>query len=213
MIRYLLLLAVTLMLSSVQWLASIDNIALHEVMHGLRPEFLPDAVELKTKDPLFSIPLDLHKKIRNEGTTVLVDFRLPSDQKRLWVVRNNKVLVHCRVAHGKNSGELITEHFSNEPETNMSCLGEFKTGRIYDGEKGLAMRVHGLDAGVNDNAYDRGIVFHGGSYVSYAFLAQHGRIGRSHGCFVTEPRINARIIRLCRFGAKMFVSGHQPVKF
>ena len=143
MIRYLLLLAVTLMLSSVQWLASIDNIALHEVMHGLRPEFLPDEVELKTKDPLFSIPLDLQKKIRNDGTTVLVDFRLPSDQKRLWVVRNNKVLVHCRVAHGKNSGELITEHFSNETETNMSCLGEFKTGRIYDGEKGLAMRVHG----------------------------------------------------------------------
>lgn len=213
MSRFLLFLAVTLMLSSVQWLASIDNIALHEVMHGLRPEFLPDEVEQKIKDPLFSIPLDLQKKISNDGTTVLVDFRLPSDQKRLWVVRNNKVLVHCRVAHGKNSGELITEHFSNEPETNMSCLGEFKTGRIYDGEKGLAMRVHGLDAGVNDNAYDRGIVFHGGSYVSYAFLAQHGRIGRSHGCFVTEPRINARIIRLCRFGAKMFVSGHQPVKF
>ena len=213
MSRFLLLLAVTLMLSSVQWLASIDNIALHEVLHGLRPEFLPDEVELKSKDPLFSIPLDLQKKISGDGTTILVDFRLPSSHKRLWVVRNNKVLVHCRVAHGKNSGELITERFSNQPETNMSCIGEFKTGRIYDGEKGLAMRLHGLDAGVNDNAYDRGIVFHGGTYVSYAFLALHGRIGRSHGCFVTEPRINSRIIRLCRFGAKMFVSGHQPVKF
>ena len=156
---------------------------------------------------------DLQKKISGDGTTILVDFRLPSSHKRLWVVRNNKVLVHCRVAHGKNSGELITERFSNQPETNMSCIGEFKTGRIYDGEKGLAMRLHGLEVGVNDNAYERGIVFHGGTYVSYSFLMQHGRIGRSHGCFVTEPRINARIIRLCRYGATLFVSGHQPVKF
>jgi hypothetical protein len=121
--------------------------------------------------------------------------------------------VHCRVAHGKNSGEIVTENFSNEPETNMSCKGEFKTGKIYQGEKGLAMRLHGLEVGINDNAYDRGIVFHGGTYVSYSFLMQHGRIGRSHGCFVTEPRVNARIIRLCRYGATLFVSGHQPVKF
>jgi hypothetical protein len=95
----------------------------------------------------------------------------------------------------------------------MSCYGEFKTGEIYQGDKGLAMRLHGLEPGVNDNAYARAIVFHGGSYASYAFLAQHGRIGRSLGCFVTEPMYNSRIIRLCRFGAKMFVSGHQPVKF
>ena len=63
------------------------------------------------------------------------------------------------------------------------------------------------------NAYERGIVFHGGDYVSTAFLLKHGRIGRSLGCFVTEPRYNARIIRLCRFGAKLFVSGHEPIKF
>ena len=114
MVRFILLLAVTLMLSSVQWLASIDNVALHEVMHGLRPEFLPDEVELKTKDLLFTIPPDLHKKISTDGTTILVDFRLPSNQKRLWVIRNNKVLVHCRVAHGKNSGLGIATWFEKE---------------------------------------------------------------------------------------------------
>jgi hypothetical protein len=213
MFRFLLLFSLALLSASIQWQSTVDEYSWKYVFVGMRSEFLPEEIKEASKDPLFAVPLDLQAKIPESGTVILVDFRLPSSSKRLWVVRNNKVLVHCRVAHGKNSGALITEHFSNEPETNMSCLGEFKTGRIYDGEKGLAMRVHGLDAGVNDNAYDRGIVFHGGSYVSYAFLTQHGRIGRSHGCFVTEPRINARIIRLCRFGAKMFVSGHQPVKF
>ncbi|MCF8269445.1 MAG: murein L,D-transpeptidase catalytic domain family protein [Crocinitomicaceae bacterium] len=213
MFRFLLLFSLALLSASIQWQSTVDESSWKYVFVGMRSEFLPEEIKEASKDPLFAVPLDLQAKIPESGTVILVDFRLPSSSKRLWVVRNKKVMVHCRVAHGKNSGELITEHFSNDPETNMSCFGEFRTGKIYQGEKGLAMRLHGLEPGVNDNAYARGIVFHGGSYASYAFLAKHGRIGRSLGCFVTEPGYNARIIRLCRFGAKMFVSGHQPVKF
>ena len=213
MFRFILLFSLTLLTVSVQWQTSIGDESWKHVFIRMRPEFVPEEVKEVTKDPFFSIPLDLQEKVPEVGTVILVDFRIPSNHKRLWVVRNNKVLVHCRVAHGKNSGEIVTENFSNQPETNMSCMGEFKTGKIYQGDKGLAMRLHGLDAGVNDNAYDRGIVFHGGTYVSSSFLLQHGRIGRSHGCFVTEPSINARIIRLCRYGATVYVSGHQPVKF
>ncbi|MFM7596417.1 MAG: murein L,D-transpeptidase catalytic domain family protein [Flavobacteriales bacterium] len=213
MFRFILLISITLLTWSVQWQTHVGDESWKHLFVRMRPEFVPDEVKEVTNDPLFSIPLDLQEKVPQEGTVILVDFRIPSDHKRLWVVRNHKVMIHCRVAHGKNSGERITEAFSNEPETNMSCMGEFKTGKIYQGEKGLAMRLHGLTPGVNDNAYDRGIVFHGGSYVSYSFLMKHGRIGRSHGCFVTEPSVNARIIRLCRYGATLFVSGHQPVKF
>ena len=213
MFRFLLLFFLALLSASIQWQSALNGASWKYVFVGMRPEFLPEEIKEASKDPLFAVPLDLQGKIPESGTVILVDFRLPSSSKRLWVVRNKKVRVHCRVAHGKNSGETVTENFSNEPETNMSCMGEFKTGKIYQGEKGLAMRLHGLEVGVNDNAYDRGIVFHGGTYVSYSFLMQHGRIGRSHGCFVTEPRVNARIIRLCRYGAALFVSGHQPVKF
>jgi hypothetical protein len=213
MFRFILLFSFALLSASIQWQSALNEASWKYVFVGMRPEFLPEEIKEASKDPLFAVPLDLQGKIPESGTVILVDFRLPSSSKRLWVVRNKKVRVHCRVAHGKNSGALITEHFSNAPETNMSCLGEFKTGKIYQGEKGLAMRLHGLEPRVNDNAYARGIVFHGGTYVSYAFLAKHGRIGRSLGCFVTEPRYNDRIIKLCRFGAKMFVSGHQPVKF
>jgi hypothetical protein len=213
MFRFIILFSFALLSASIQWQYALNGASWKHVFVGMRQEFLPEEIKEASKDPLFAVPLDLQGKIPESGTVILVDFRLPSSCKRLWVVRNKKVRVHCRVAHGKNSGALITERFSNVPETNMSCLGEFKTGKIYQGEKGLAMRLHGLEHRVNNNAYARGIVFHGGTYVSYAFLAQHGRIGRSLGCFVTEPRYNDRIIRLCRFGVKMFVSGHQPVKF
>lgn len=213
MFRIILLCSLALLTVSIQWQTYHGDVNWKHVFIRMRPEFIPIEVKEATKDPLFSIPLDLQGKVPEVGTVILVDFRIPSNHKRLWVVRNKKVLVHSRVAHGKNSGEIVTENFSNEPETNMSCMGEFKTGKIYKGEKGLAMRLHGLEPGINDNAYDRGIVFHGGTYVSYSFLMQHGRIGRSHGCFVTEPRVNARIIGLCRYGATLFVSGHQPVKF
>ena len=213
MFRLSLILVFAFLLASIQWQSKLIEANWQTVFMDMRPEFIPESAKAITEDPIFYIPLDLQRKIPETGTVILVDFRRPSNQKRLWVLRNKKLLVHCRVAHGKNSGETITSSFSNDFESNQSCLGSFETGKIYRGEKGLAMRIHGLETGVNDNAYDRGIVFHGGDYVSTAFLLKHGRIGRSLGCFVTEPRYNARIIRLCRFGAKLFVSGHEPIKF
>lgn len=182
-------------------------------VHGMRSEFLPLEIKPLGSDPILDIPIDLQNKIPETGTVLLVDFRIPSDQKRLWVVSNRRVKVHCRVAHGKNSGENITRHFSNDFESNMSCMGSFVTGEAYTGEKGRAMRIHGLEKGINDHAFERGIVFHSGDYISNLFVMKHGRIGRSLGCFVTEKHNNYRIINLCRNGVKMYVSGHQAVKF
>jgi len=213
MFRLVILFVFTFLGASIQWQSNMIGVKWQAVIMDIRPEFIPESAKDITEAPIFNIPLDLQQKIPETGTVILVDFRRPSNQKRLWVLSNRKLLVHCRVAHGKNSGETITSSFSNDFESNQSCIGSFVTGKIYRGEKGLAMRIHGLEQGINDNAYERGIVFHGGDYVSTAFLLKHGRIGRSLGCFVTEPRYNARIIRLCRFGAKLFVSGHEPIKF
>ncbi|NDB34218.1 MAG: hypothetical protein EB023_02485 [Flavobacteriia bacterium] len=179
----------------------------------MRPEFLSNNFINRKDIDLTSVPAGLKEKIPAKGTIVLVDFRLPSDKKRLWVFKDGIAKVHCRVAHGKNSGEENTLHFSNAPKSNKSCIGTFLTGQAYMGEKGLAMRIYGLDKGQNDNAYSRGIVFHSANYVSNAFLLRYGRIGRSHGCFVTEPRHNQRIINLCKNGVRVIAVGHQPVKF
>ena len=152
------------------------------------------------KVPKFNFP--------SKGIYVVVDFSMPSNKKRLWVIKDKKILLNCRVAHGKNSGIIQTASFSNEPESFKSCYGNFISGKSYVGEKGLAMRIHGLDFGINHNAYRRGIVFHSGAYVSDAYLNRKGRIGRSLGCFVTEPKNNAKIIRWCRNGVRIFVLGN-----
>lgn len=156
--------------------------------------------QVEVKVPKFDFP--------SKGIYVVVDFSMPSNKKRLWVIKDKKILLNCRVAHGKNSGIIQTASFSNEPESFKSCYGNFISGKSYVGEKGLAMRIHGLDFGINHNAYRRGIVFHSGAYVSDAYLNRKGRIGRSLGCFVTEPKNNAKIIRWCRNGVRIFVLGN-----
>ena len=75
-----------------------------------------DLAALGPSKKAYEFALSGYESLKSSGQLIqdhilsVVDFSLPSNQKRLWVIRNNKVLVHCRVAHGKNSGEIITEH-------------------------------------------------------------------------------------------------------
>jgi len=178
----------------------------------MRPEFISNDLEIPTVSGIEAIPEDLKDKIPTTGKIILVDFRRPSYKKRLWVIQNEQVKLFCRVAHGKNSGEVFATQFSNDQGSYKSSIGYFLTGEAYLGEKGWAMKLHGQDRGINDLAYERGIVFHGGEYVSKAFLLRNGRIGRSHGCFVTEPQNNEKIIRWCQNGTRVWVVGHQPLR-
>ena len=97
------------------------------------------------------------------------------------------------VAHAANTGDMNAERFSNEPRSEMSSLGLFRVGEEYTGRHGRSLRLHGLEKGVNDNAYRRGIVLHSADYVSSKamlvnLLYGYGpRIGRSNGCFVVSP--------------------------
>jgi hypothetical protein len=155
---------------------------------------------------LSSLPNKLLKYVPDAGTVILIDFRLPSNKKRLWVIQDHKILVNCRVAHGIKSGRVKTTHFSNQHESNMSCIGTFLTGDEYQSEQiGRAMYLHGMDKGVNDNAFQRGIRFHASTYLSDAFLKKNGRIGRSLGCFTTEKKYNDIIIDVCKSGTLVHV--------
>ncbi|MBM3165553.1 MAG: murein L,D-transpeptidase catalytic domain family protein [Bacteroidetes bacterium] len=202
-------LLVLVLFASAAWKLKAVDRSWKVIERHFRPEFFGEEPQLPVVSGLENIPADLRQSIPVNGKVILVDFRLPSSKKRLWLVKNQKISLHCRVAHGKNSGEVWAKKFSNEQQSFKSCLGTFTTGKAYVGEKGLAMKLHGTEKGINDNAYERGIVFHGGSYVSTAFILKNGRIGRSHGCFVTEPRDNAKIIRSCASGTKVIVVGHR----
>ena len=81
--------------------------------------------------------------------------------------------------------------FSNEPESHQSSLGLFRTDDTYIGRNGYSLRLHGLDEGFNDKAYERAIVMHGAPYVSEDAIKQQGRLGRSWGC----PALRAGVAR------------------
>ncbi len=47
---------------------------------------------------------------------------------------------------------------------------------------------------MNDLAFERAIVIHGADYVSDDFIAQTGRLGRSHGCPAVREDITYPLI-------------------
>jgi len=144
----------------------------------------------------------------NQQHLTVVDFDLPSTEKRLWVLdlANDKVLFHTLVAHGHNSGENGAQQFSNTNESNMSSLGFYVTGQEYEGKHGHSLRLQGLDEGFNTNAFARAIVMHGADYVSEQFIKQNGRLGRSLGCPALPLDQYSQIIDAVQGGSCLFLS-------
>jgi len=138
----------------------------------------------------------------------VIDFDLPSTEKRLWVLdlAEHKVLFHTLVAHGHNSGENEASNFSNTDQSNMSSLGFYVTGQEYQGKHGRSLRLQGLDEGFNTNAAARSVVMHGADYVSEAFIKQNGRLGRSLGCPALPLDQYAQIIDAVHGGSCLFLN-------
>lgn len=142
----------------------------------------------------------------------VIDFTLPSTQRRLWIIDMDaqKILLHTVVAHGRNSGLLLAEKFSNRPESYQSSLGFFKTGETYQGKHGYSLRLDGLEKGINDQARNRAIVLHGADYAKEEFLKSAGRLGRSLGCPAVPTELATSIIQLIKDGTLLFVYGKDP---
>jgi L,D-transpeptidase catalytic domain len=135
--------------------------------------------------------------IDHNNILTIIDYSLPSSEKRLWVVdlKEKKLLFHTYVSHGLKSGTLLTTYFSNKHNSKASSVGVYTTEKTYYGRDGLSLRLDGLDKGFNDNASSRAVVIHGGWYVEEDFIKKYGRAGRSWGCpalplELTKPIIN-----------------------
>ncbi len=141
-----------------------------------------------------------------KGIITIIDYSLPSSQKRMWVVDlvHQKVLYHTLVAHGKNTGNLNANSFSNQAGSLKSSLGVFQTGSTYVGHKGYSLRLQGLEHNINSNAYNRAIVVHGASYVNEQFAQSHGRLGRSWGCPAIAPALAKPVINTIKDGSLVF---------
>tara|TARA_R110000787_G_scaffold26154_6_gene73375 strand:+ start:26146 stop:26733 length:588 start_codon:yes stop_codon:yes gene_type:complete len=124
---------------------------------------------------------------RETGRLVVVDYSRHSREARLYIVNlQTGDVVGFRAAHGKGSdadhdGHL--DHFSNESGSSASPEGAFITAEEYIGKHGRSLRLDGLDT-ANSASRDRAIVIHAADYAEPAFLAQHGKLGRSNGCIV-----------------------------
>ncbi len=144
-------------------------------------------------------------KVKKAYLTI-INFSIISKNKRMWIInmKTNKVVLKTLVANGKDSGLYKGVHFSNAHGSDDSSLGVYVTGVKYYGGDGLSLHVHGLQPGINTNAYSRTIEFHGAWYVSSAFAAKYGRVGRSLGCFALDKAVLAKVVKTIKDGSVVF---------
>ena len=146
-------------------------------------------------------------QVRNTQVLTIVDFSLPSTEKRLFVIdmRNRRLLFNTLVAHGRNSGTLMATRFSNRTNSQMSSLGFYLTGNPFIGRHGYSLRLDGIERGWNDHANSRAIIMHPADYVSEDHIRQWGFLGRSEGCPAIPEKLDQAIIDQIKGGSCLFL--------
>jgi hypothetical protein len=144
--------------------------------------------------------------IKAPRTLTVIDYSLPSVERRLWVfdLNDGSLLFKELVAHGRNTGENMATRFSDLMNSRQSSIGMFVTADTYVGNNGYSLRLNGLERGFNANARDRAIVMHGAPYVDGKLAATQGRIGRSWGCPALREAVARQVIDTIRGGGVIF---------
>jgi hypothetical protein len=152
-------------------------------------------------------------KLQNDSILSVIDFSLPSDRKRLFVVNltSGILLFNTLVSHGKKSGKETATSFSNQFNSYKSSLGFYVTGSPYTGKHGCSLRLEGEEKGINDNAFNRGIVIHSAPYVDERFISSQGYLGRSEGCPAIPQAVHKKIIEKIKNGSCLYI--YSPDKF
>lgn len=150
--------------------------------------------------------------IQKSGIITICDFSQSSRRKRMYLidVENFKLLLQTHVAHGRNSGREFATHFSNKAQSHQSSLGFYITRDTYWGGHGLALKIDGLEPGINDKAERRKIVVHGSRYVGSDYLQFSKYIGRSFGCPAIPSKQSNEIINTIKNGTCFFI--YHPTK-
>jgi hypothetical protein len=145
--------------------------------------------------------LERHRGIIEHRDLIgVADFSLHSRAPRFHLlnVSDGSATSHL-VAHGRGSDPAHTgwlERFSNQPRSEATSAGAYRTDALYVGEHGRSMRLEGLDP-TNDNAASRAIVVHGAWYVSEDIVRHFGVLGRSEGCLaVANSSLDEVLTRL-----------------
>lgn len=165
----------------------------------IRPELLERALTAMEGHTLES---------RSTGKLVIVDYGQHSSKKRLHVIDLATGAVSAyRAAHGMGTDkdhDGYLDSFSSLPGSQASSEGTFRFAEEYTGKHGQSFRLDGLDE-TNRTSRERAIVIHAADYAEPAFLARHGKLGRSNGCIVFSKDDLARFMEEVPEGTLIFV--------
>jgi hypothetical protein len=136
-------------------------------------------------------------RIRYADVIGIADFGRHSRDPRFFILdlRSGMVTSHY-CAHGRGSDPAHTgwlQHFSNVPGSEATSAGAYLTGETYNGKYGHSLRLIGLDR-TNSNAEPRAIVCHSAWYAEPSMVGQHGKLGRSEGCFAMPGTSHAELM-------------------
>ena len=202
---------------AVQFKATVSNLSVNDFVPSLHSAVsVYDSLRLNLAGlnrTAFELAQQGFEKLKEQGTILndniisIIDFSLPSTEKRLYVVdlKNYQVLYKTYVAHGRNSGTVMANSFSNNPSSYKSSLGFYKTLGTYIGKHGYSLKLQGLEEGINDKALERAIVMHGADYVNPSYIPKLGYIGRSLGCPAVSSREATPIINTIKNGSCLFI--------
>lgn len=137
-------------------------------------------------------------RLPNRNVMAIADFSENSGVPRFHLVDavGGRLLASWLVSHGRGSDPANTgmvQQFSNRPGSNASSRGSYVISDTYSGKHGRSRRLIGLDA-ENNLALQRGIVIHSASYVNRSMANNHGRVGRSEGCFAVSRDVIGEVL-------------------
>jgi hypothetical protein len=146
----------------------------------------------------------------NAKYAAVVDFTRRANQHRFFLINvdDKKIEYSWFTSHGTGSGPLEKcERVSNVPESKCSSKGIIKTAETYFSSKfGYALRLDGLEKGVNDHVRKRAIVMHPSKYVSETYMKTHQFPGRSFGCVTLDPGVSKEVIDKLKNGSILFIN-------
>ena len=188
---------------------NVDSIKEENNLFNIEKLYEEISLKGKLKFEAFEMAMNGYQNMsfRNKDIISVIDFSLPSTDKRMVVIdlKNKKVLFHTIVSHGRNSGEKYATSFSNRHGSYQSSLGFYKTANTYQGGNGYSLVLDGLEKGINDQAKPRAVVIHGAAYSSQAVIDATGRLGRSYGCPALPRELNTPIINTIKDGTMLFI--------
>lgn len=124
----------------------------------------------------------------NTSLCFLIDMRIPSNHKRMFVydMQKDSVVQAGLVTHGRcHENWLYGRKFGNEIGCGCTSLGKYQIGASYSGRFGPAFKLHGMENS-NNNAFARYVVLHGHQCVPNKEIMDE--ICQSDGCPTVAPQ-------------------------